>query len=175
MEFSLRNAILNSPSSLASSFGASAAASPPAAAAPPAAAGAAAAPPPEPMLVKISLTSLPSRALAKREVQMGSTSATLAAVMRELILSACGDHHVSHGLLLEVVERLRHTVISTPSSARMRALYAQASSAVDIAVVLFWWSWGSEMPSTFYCREGLLLAGELMWIGRKSLGGFCWL
>ena len=75
------------PSSFSSSLAASAGASPPAAA-PPAAAGAAAAPPPEPTLSSSSLTSLPSSALAKSEHQIGSTSGTLAAVMRDCNLSA---------------------------------------------------------------------------------------
>ena len=66
---------------------AAAAASPPAAAPP--AAGAAAAPPPEPTFDSRSLTSLPSRALANSDVQMGSTSATLAALIRVWSLSAC--------------------------------------------------------------------------------------
>lgn len=83
--------VFNLPSSLASSLGASAAASPPAAAAPPAAVGAAAAPPPEPTFMSRSLTSLPSRALAKSWHQMGSTSGTLAAVMRDWSLSACNS------------------------------------------------------------------------------------
>jgi hypothetical protein len=78
------------------------AASPPDAAAPPAppAAGAAAAPPPEPTFRSRSLTSLPSRAcrlvlshlgvrtLAKRVVQMGSTSSIFAALMSDWSLSA---------------------------------------------------------------------------------------
>lgn len=55
--------------------------------------------PPDPTLVRRSLTFLPSRALARRVAQMGSSS-TLAAVVRATSLSA---------------------VISIPSSARMRA------------------------------------------------------
>ena len=73
--------------SSAFSSAAGASAEPEAAAAPPAAG--AAAPPPEPTFRRRSLTSLPSRALAKREVQMGSISGTLAAVMRDWSLSAC--------------------------------------------------------------------------------------
>jgi hypothetical protein len=83
------------------------AASPPAAAPPaPPAAGAAAAPPPEPTFRSKSLTSLPSRAcpnirnhisaaihsdvrtLAKRVVQMGSTSSIFAALISDWSLSA---------------------------------------------------------------------------------------
>ena len=60
------------------------ASAPPAGTAPAGAAG-----PAEPTLVKSSLMSLPSRALAKTEVQMGSTSWTLAAPRRVWILSAC--------------------------------------------------------------------------------------
>lgn len=76
-----------SSSFFSSSLGASAAA----AAAPPAtgAAPAAGAPPPAPMLESNSLTSLPSRALARSEAQMGSTS-TPAAVVKATILSDCG-------------------------------------------------------------------------------------
>lgn len=96
----------NVPSSLASSLAASA--SPPAAAAAPPA-GAAAAGPPEPTFSRSSLTSLPSsaclhvrttvasripgscaqRTLANSDVQMGSTSAILAAEIRVWSLSAC--------------------------------------------------------------------------------------
>ena len=93
-----------------SSFFSSAAAgaSPPAAAPP--AAGAAAAPPPEPTFDSRSFTSLPSRALAKSDVQMGSTSATLAALIRVWSLSAyigrekegesCQCHWSSSGCLV---------------------------------------------------------------------------
>lgn len=78
-------------SSFFSSAGASsAAAAPPAAGAPPATGA-----PPPPTLVRSSLTSLPSRALARRLAQTGSTSRPAAWVM-EVILSP---------------------VISTPSSA----------------------------------------------------------
>ena len=94
------------PSSFSSSLVSSAAASPPAA---PPAAGAAAAPPPDPTFNRRSLTSFPSRAcklnrqhllptscshrdfvrtLAKREVQIGSTSSILAALMMVCSLSA---------------------------------------------------------------------------------------
>ena len=80
------------PSSAFSSAGASAEAAAPPAAAPPAAGAAA---PPEPTFRRRSLTSLPSRALAKREVQMGSISGTLAAEMRAWSLSACLRKYVS--------------------------------------------------------------------------------
>jgi len=77
----------SSDSSLASSFFSSLGASSVAAAAPPeAAATPAAGAPPPPTLVRRSLTSLPSRALARREAQMGSTS-TSAAVVRVVIFS----------------------------------------------------------------------------------------
>jgi len=81
-----------------SSFGASAAAAGPADAAgtPEPAAGA---PPPEPTFDNSSLTFFPSRALARRVAQIGSTS-TFAAFVKVTIFSA---------------------VISRPSSARMRA------------------------------------------------------
>lgn len=107
------------PSSFSSSLGASSAAEAPAAAPP--AAGAAAAPPPEPTFNSSSFTSLPSSALAKRLHQMGSTSGTLAAVMMDWSLSAYTDK------IREILPRLRGgclrgiTVMSTPSSARMRA------------------------------------------------------
>lgn len=51
-------------------------------------AAAAGAPPPEPTLVSMSLTFLPSSALANRVAQMGSSS-TFAALVKERILSAC--------------------------------------------------------------------------------------
>lgn len=72
-----------SSSFFSSSFGASAAAAPPAAAADAPAAGAA---PPEPTLERSSFTFLPSRAFARREAQMGSSS-TFAADVRATILS----------------------------------------------------------------------------------------
>lgn len=75
----------NLPSSF---FSAGASSAAPAAGAAPPAAGAAA-PPPEPTFRRSSLTSLPSRALAKMEVQMGSISGTLAAEMRDWSLSDC--------------------------------------------------------------------------------------
>ena len=81
-------------SSFFSSAASSAAASPEAAAPPPEVATppAAGAPPP-PTLESISLTSLPSRALARRVAQMGSRS-TLAAVVRVVIFSPCGREQV---------------------------------------------------------------------------------
>ena len=78
-----------SDSSFSSSFFSSAfssAAAPPAAAPPDGAATAAGAPPPDPTLVNNSLTSLPSKALAKRVAQMGSTG-TLAAAVKATIFS----------------------------------------------------------------------------------------
>lgn len=74
-------------SSFFSSFASAGAAAPLADAAGAAAAAAGAAEPP-PVFMSISLTSLPSRALAKRVVQMGSTSGTLAAVIIDWSLSA---------------------------------------------------------------------------------------
>lgn len=86
---------VNIPSSFSSSFASSAAGAAPPAAAPPAA-GAAAAPPPDPTFKSRSLTSLPSSAFAKRVAQIGSTSATPAALIMVLILSACRMRAVSH-------------------------------------------------------------------------------
>jgi len=74
------------PSSFFSS--AAGAASSVAAGAPPAAGAAAAAPPPEPTFKSRSLTSLPSSAFAKSWHQIGSTSTTLAAEIRDWSLSA---------------------------------------------------------------------------------------
>ena len=71
-------------SSFSSSLGASAAAAPPAAVA----AAAAGPAPPAPTLERSSLTSLPSRALARRDAQMGSSS-TLAAFVSARIFSDC--------------------------------------------------------------------------------------
>ena len=111
--------LTSSDSSFSSTFsstfsGSAAAAAPPAAGAAPVAG----APPPAPTLERRSLTSLPSRALARRVAQMGSTS-ILAAVVRVLILSAC-EWTGQPGLPQKGRERKR-TVISMPSSARMSA------------------------------------------------------
>lgn len=83
-----RHTMSSSDSSLASSFFSSLAASGAAASPPAAAAGAppAVGAPPPPTLVRRSLTSFPSRALARREAQIGSTS-TLAAEVRVVIFS----------------------------------------------------------------------------------------
>ncbi len=76
------------------------------------------------------------RTLAKRVVHIGSTSGTLAAEIRVCSLSAfqkvsfisvlhvLHDHSFQRGFM--------HTVISTPSSARIKAAYEVASSAFDI-------------------------------------------
>ncbi len=110
----------NAPSSFfSSSAGAASSAAPPAAA-PPAAGAAAAPPPPEPTFRSMSLTSLPSRALANRVAQMGSTSGTPAALMRVFNLSAYTNGAVSNSQMFQNHSSLR-TVISMPSSARMRA------------------------------------------------------
>ena len=45
--------------------------------------------PPDPTFMSRSFTSLPSRALANRDAQIGSTSVTLAALTRVWSLSAC--------------------------------------------------------------------------------------
>ncbi|CAD0195253.1 unnamed protein product [Chrysodeixis includens] len=95
-------------SSFFSSLASAAGAAPPAAAAG-AAPPAGAAPTPDPMLVIKSRTLMPSRALAKRPGQYGSTS-TLAAFRMVEIFSP---------------------VTATSSSTRMRAEYTQANSALD--------------------------------------------
>lgn len=112
-----------SSSFFSSSFGASAA--PPAAAAgAPPVAGAA---PPAPTFERSSLTFLPSRAFARRVAQMGSSS-TPAAVVKATILSDYKSRVKVVSLHMASCECMRHTVISMPSSARMRAAYEAASS-----------------------------------------------
>jgi len=95
--YPVRLTMSSSDSSLASSFFSSSLAASGAAssAAPPAPAAATAAPaagaPPPPTLVSMSLMFFPSRALARREAQIGSSS-TLAAVVRVVIFSPCCVH-----------------------------------------------------------------------------------
>ncbi len=109
-----------SSSFFSSSLGASAAAPP--AAAP--AAGAAAGPaPPAPTFERSSLTFLPSRAFARRVAQMGSSSMDAAFVSARIL----SDYVEGHRTWVRLVDwRIRNaeeelTVISMPSSARMRA------------------------------------------------------
>lgn len=87
-------------------------------------------------------TCIATRALAKRVVHIGSTSATLAAEMSDCNLSAWRSRDISRMSGRPVagfdsvggfaVGGSALTVTSTPSSARMRAAYEAASSAVDI-------------------------------------------
>ena len=113
-----------SSSFFSSSLGASAAAAPPAAA--PGAAPAAGAAPPAPTFERSSFTSLPSSAFARRVAQIGSSS-TDAAVVKAVILSAYKDKDRKNTRVRVRSKRAQvllgetRTVISMPSSARMRA------------------------------------------------------
>jgi hypothetical protein len=130
--------------------------------APPAAAGpeeeTAGAPPPDPTFRRRALTSFPSsaysrindaicqtnqsamqgnvRTFANKEAQMGSTSSTFAAASMACSFSVfAGSQYyalVTAPSPMYQQHRRAHTVISTPSSARIRAAYETASSALDI-------------------------------------------
>ena len=123
----------NVPSTLASSAGASAA---PASAAPAAAPAAGAAPPPEPTFRSRSLTSLPSRACPISETVSSCVPSLVDAHLGEKgspdgldLLDLCGLDQglelVGLRILVSDLRRQLHlgdrTVMSTPSSARMRA------------------------------------------------------
>ena len=93
----------------------------PAPVAPPAATAGAGPPPPDPTFDSNSLMFLPSRAFVSNAAQIGSSS-TLAAVVKAVILSACGIHtERSVGDGDSELQGIGRTVISMPSSARMRA------------------------------------------------------
>ena len=126
-----------SSSFFSSSFSAAAAGAPPVA--PPATTAGAGPPPPEPTFDSSSFTFLPSRAFVSNAAHIGSIS-TPAASVRATILSACGiqiEELVEIEMFIGVpwmcvfgVGGTGRTVISMPSSARMRAAYVAADSDV---------------------------------------------
>ena len=140
----------SSDSSFSSFFSSAAGAASAAAAAPPAAAAgapAAGAPPPEPTFDNKSFTFLPSRAFANKDAQMGSTS-TPAAPVRVTILSACQAKIAIRVRSVTHKTPVGRTVISIPSSARMRAAYVVASSAEA-------WKYMSAITYHPCCRDAI--------------------
>jgi hypothetical protein len=117
----------SSDSSFSSSFFSSAGASASAGAAPPTAADAptVGALPPAPTLERSSFTFFPSRALARRVAQIGSRSNPAAFVIARIFSDWGLTIRCPAGC---IADKLR-TVMSTPSSARMRDAYVAANSA----------------------------------------------
>ena len=120
--------ILNVPSCFFSSAVSAAPVAAPPEGAPPPTAGA---PPPEPTAMSRSLTSLPSRALAKREAQIGSQS-TLAALIRLVILSACMTNHSSAAVPPFLILLILPPYLSWPSTAEYRMMKSKKNPAAIV-------------------------------------------